>query len=59
MENTSNSVIRPPCIVKIYRGIPIKNNEYKQYFKLDELNLHLIRKKIIDQTLHKKIINIK
>jgi hypothetical protein len=31
MNKVESTVLRQQCIVKIYRGIPIKNNEYKQY----------------------------
>jgi hypothetical protein len=52
-ENKTTTVNIPPCIVKIYRGIPIENNDYKQYLKIDELNLNIIRNKSINQTFRR------
>ena len=39
MNEIEPAVLRQKCVVKVYRGIPIKNNEYKQYvnLKTDEL----------------------
>ncbi len=34
MNEVKSYVFRPTCIVKIYRGIPIKNNEYRQYIDM-------------------------
>lgn len=56
MENTTTPAFKQPCVVNVYRGIPIKNNEYKQYVKLDENTLDLIRQKCINLTFQKKII---
>ena len=33
------------CVVKIYRGIPIKNNEYKQYVTMKQEEIVKICKK--------------
>jgi hypothetical protein len=57
-ENKKTSVIKLPCIVKIYRGIPIENNDYKQYLKIDELNLNIIRNKSINQTFRRNSPNL-
>jgi len=54
MENYTNSIQNQKCIVKVFKGIPIQNNEYNQYLKLDEANLDLVRKKLFIYTFHKK-----
>ena len=52
-ENKTIPINRQPCIVKIYRGIPIKNNDYKQYLHANQSQLDIIRTNIINQTFHK------
>ena len=54
MEISTNSIQNQKCIVKVFKGIPIQNNEYNQYLKLDKANLDLVRKKLFIYTLHKK-----
>ena len=49
-ENKTIPINRQPCIVKIYRGIPIKNNDYKQYLHANQSQLDIIRKNIINET---------
>ena len=49
-KENKTTVNRQPCIVKIYRGIPIKNNDYKQY-------LDAIRTNIINQTFRRNSLN--
>lgn len=49
-KEIKTTVNRQPCIVKIYRGIPIKNNDYKQYIDMNQSKLDTIRRHIINHT---------
>ena len=49
-KEIKTTVNRQPCIVKIYRGIPIKNNDYKQYIDMNQSKLDTIRTHIINHT---------
>ena len=56
-ENKTILINRQPCIVKIYRGIPIKNNDYKQYLDANQSQLDIIRTNIINQTFRRNSLN--
>jgi len=52
-ENKTIPINRQPCIVKIYRGIPIKNNDYKQYINENQTQLDMIRTNLSNQTFRR------
>jgi hypothetical protein len=56
-ENKTTPINRQPCIVKIYRGIPIKNNDYKQYINENQTQLDMIRTNLINQTFRRNSPN--